>query len=118
MAQRPDPQSFPLSSGDYVQLEFTVTDNDAAAVNLTGGTGRFAMARTVDDTAVIDSDSSPQTATVTVVGASTGRVDVIIDDADTEALVGEYYYEFKWTDSTGKEAVVAWGYIAFAKNLT
>ena len=118
MAQRQDPQSLTMSSGDYVQLEYTVKDNDAAAVDLAGGSGRFAMARSVTDTPVIDSGTSPQTATITVVDTAAGRVNVVIDDADTEALEGEYYYEFKWTDLNGREAIVGWGFMDFAQNLT
>lgn len=118
MAQAPEMQSFPLMSGDQVQLEFTVTDNDSAAVDLTGGSGRFAMARSPSATVVIDSDASPQTATVTVISAVAGTVNVVITDTNTEALIGDYYYEFKWTDSSGKEAVVARGWMSYEKNLT
>lgn len=105
-------------SGDQVQLEFTVTDNDGTAVDLTGGSGRFAMARTVSDTPVIDSNASPETATVAVQVAADGTVNVTITDENTEALAGDYYWEFKWTDGTGREAVVARGIMSFDVNLT
>jgi len=119
MAQAPAPQSFPAMSGDQLQLEFTITDNDSAAVDLTGGSGRFAMARKPSSSSNdIDSAASPQTATVTVVSAAAGTVNVVITDENTEALLGDYYYEFKWTDSSGREAVVARGYITFHRNLT
>ena len=104
-------------SGDQVQLEFTVRDNDSAIVDLTGGSGRFAIARSPTDSPVIDSDASPATATLNVTPL-TGRIDVIITDENTEALIGDYYYELKWTDVTGREAVVARGWISFADNLT
>ncbi len=118
MGQAPTYQSFPLMSGDEVQLEFTVTDNAGAVVDLTAGSGRFAVARTpIDATLVIDSDASPSTATISVVDPLTGRVDVIIADEQTESLLGDYYYEFKWTDIFGREAVVARGIMSFASNL-
>lgn len=117
MAERPDPQSITLSSGENIQLEFTVTDNDGTAVNLTGGTGRFAAARKVGQSLAIDSDASPQTATISVVSATDGTVNVLIDDSVTEGLSGDYYWEFKWTDSSGNEAIVALGWMSFAANM-
>ena len=111
-------QSFPLMSGTQHQLEFTVTDNDGAAVNLTGGSGRFAMARSISDTPAIDSNASPQTATITVTDAANGLVNVVITDENMDALVGDYYWEFKWTDSSGREAVIARGVISVDENLT
>lgn len=117
MAERQDAQSFKLNSGDNVQLEFTVVDNDEVAVNLTGGSGRFAMARNVGEALAVDSDASPATATISIVDAVNGLVNVLIDDDVTDPLEGDYYYEFKWTDSSGNEAIIALGYITFYANL-
>lgn len=118
MAEAPAYQSFPIVSGDDVQLEFTVRDNDDAVVDLTGGSGRFAMARSVlSSSLVLDSDASPATATINIVDPLTGRVDVLIADTDTDALSGDYYYEFKWTDVLGREALIARGIMTFADNL-
>jgi hypothetical protein len=111
-------QSFPLVSGEYVQMEFTVRDNDNAVVDLTAGTGRFAAARTPSDTVlVLDSAASPANATVQVVDPLTGRVNVLITDEVTEPLIGDYYWELKWTDIAGREATVARGIMSFAANL-
>jgi len=107
-------QSFPVSSGDKVVLPITVTDNDGSAVTLTGASARFAMARDIGKSLVIDSDASPATASISI---SSNVVTVTIDDADTEALEGDYYYECKVTDSSGNEAVVARGWITFVRNL-
>ena len=117
MGTAPTYQSFPAVSGDQLQMNFTVTDNDSNAVNLTGGSGRFALARDSASSIVIDSSTSPQTATITVTDASNGLVNVVITDENTEALSGDYYYEFKWTDSSGREAVIARGVIEFEVNL-
>jgi hypothetical protein len=118
MGIAPTMQSFPVMSGDQVQLEFTVLDRNDDIVDLTGGSGRFAMARRPTSNPGIDSDASPATATINVINPLTGRVDVIMTDENTEALRGSYYYEFKWTDLSGREAVVARGWISFAENLT
>lgn len=114
----PEPQSFPVMSGEQLQLELTITDNAGSVVDLTGGSGRFALARTWADSPVIDSAASPATASISVVTPLAGRVNVVITDENTEALIGDYYYEFKWTDSSGREAITNRGWISFAGNLT
>lgn len=118
MSEAPVFQSFPIMSGEDVQLEFTVTDNDGLVVNLTGGNGRFAAARNPNSaTLVIDSDASPATATVAVQNAPNGLVNVSIADTVTDALHGDYYWEFKWTDVTANECVVARGWLTIQTNL-
>ena len=117
MGTAPSYQSFSVMSGDQVQLNFTVTDNDDAAVDLTGGSGRFAMARSSSSTPVIDSNASPQSATITIVSAAAGTVNVVIPDEYTDDLDGDYYWEFKWTDVSGREAVIARGVMTLETNL-
>ena len=111
-------QSFPAMSGDELVLPITVKDNDDALVNLSGGAGRFAMARKPSGTIVIDSGASPATATVILTDATNGLLTVTITNEITEALRGDYYYEHKFTDSAGREAVTTRGWISFATNLT
>jgi len=118
MGQAPDYQSFPAMSGDQLSLPITVKDNDVAVVDLTGGAGSFKMARDQYSTPVIDSEESPATATVVLTTPLSGLMTVTITDENTEALIGDYYYECKFTDSAGREAVVARGWISFAPNLT
>lgn len=121
MAERQAPQSFTITSGENITLEFTVSDNDSALIDTTGGSGRFVMARSnTASTLDVDSDASPQTATVTPANASptTGRIDVAIDDSVTDSLSGDYYYELKWTDASANESVVAWGWITVEPSLT
>lgn len=118
MGEAVEYQSFPLVSGETAQLEFVVRDNAGAVVDLTGGSGRFAAARTpLDSTLTLDSDASPATAQVQVVNPLTGEVNVILTDEITDPLIGDYYWEFKWTDIAGREATVARGIMSFAANL-
>jgi len=118
MGEAVDYQSFPLVSGETTELEFTVTDNDNAVVDLTGGSGRFAAARTpLDASLVLDSAASPATATIQVVNPLAGTVNVILADTVTDDLSGDYYWEFKWTDILGREAIIARGIMSFADNL-
>jgi hypothetical protein len=111
-------QSFPAMSGDQLVLPITVKDNDDVVVDLTGGSVRFAMARDPGGAVVIDSDASPATATAVLTTPASGLITVTITDENTESLTGDFYYECKFTDSSGREAVVARGWISFAKNLT
>lgn len=118
MAQEPEYQSFPLVSGDTVQLEFTVRDRFDAILPLTGGSGRFAMSRKrTDSTRIVDSDASPATATIQVIDAANGRVNAVIDKTITDGLDGDYYYVMKWTDSADRSALVAHGIASFGANL-
>lgn len=110
-------QSFPAMSGDQLSLPITVRDNNDAIVDLTGGAAVFKMARTPDSVPTIDSTASPATATAVLTPLS-GLITVTITDENTEALRGDYYYECKFTDVSGREAVVARGWISFADNLT
>ena len=119
MGQAPAMQSFPAMSGDELVLPITVVDNAEAIVNLTGASAVFAMARTPGSVnRDIDSSASPATASVIFTDAVNGLLTVTITDENTEALEGDFYYECKVTDNTGREAVVARGWISFAINLT
>ena len=112
---RPAPQSFVISSGEDVTFQVTVKDIDGVAVDITGGSGRFAMARNTGATAAVDSDAG--SSTITVQDAGAGRVDISIADTMTDNLLGDYYYEFKWTDDIANELVVAFGWITVAPSL-
>lgn len=106
-----------MSGGELV-LPITVRDNSDAIVDLTGGAAVFKMARNPRATPAIDSTASPATATAVLTTPLSGLITVTITDENTEALVGDYYYECKFTDNAGREAVVARGIITFAENLT
>lgn len=105
-------------SGDQLVLPITVRDNDGNLVDLTAATARFAMARSASGTPVIDSAASPSTASIVFTDPAGGVVTVTITDENTEALLGDYYFECKITDVAGREAVVVRGWISFAENLT
>lgn len=105
-------------SGDQVSLPITIVDNDGTVVNLTNGTGSFKMARDQYSSPVIDSTTSPATASIDISQPLQGLMTVTITDENTEALEGDYYYEAKFTDVAGREAVVARGWITFEPNIS
>lgn len=111
-------QSFGLQQGQDVQLPITVVDSSGAAVDLTGASARFAMARDESSTPVIDSAASPQTASIAITDASGGVLTVTLKDTDLDGLAGDYYYECKVTDSGGNESITTRGWITMDKALT
>jgi hypothetical protein len=112
------PQTRVIFSGEDVVMPVAVEDNDAAVVDLSGGTARFVAARRVGGELVLDSDASPATATVTIPSPSNGIIEVALAGADTDALVGTYYWELKLTDFSSNETVVAYGYLDVKDNLS
>lgn len=108
-----EPQSFVVFAGEDVSIPITVTDNDGNVVDLTGGSVRFAAARRVGGTAVLDSGASPATATAVVTTPASGLITVSLADTDTDDLLGTYAWQVKFTDSSSNETVVAHGFVTF-----
>ncbi len=117
MSQAPAPHSFELISGTELVMNITVRDDDSAVVDLTGGSVRFAAARSRTSTIVLDSNASPQTATATITDAANGVIQVVVTDTITEDLSGDYYFECKFTDASGRETTVTRGWISVTDNL-
>ena len=99
-------------------MDISVLDEDSAAANLTSATARFVMARTPTSSVLVDSNASPQTATVEFTSAVTGNVRVTMDNSMTASLLEDYYYELKVTDSGGREVVTTRGWITVEPSLT
>lgn len=118
MSQAVNYSSFPLSAGQDVSLNLTIVDSAGAAFDLTGASLRFIMATALDRNVVIDTATSPQTASYTVTDATAGEVTVSITDTNTDALLGDYYYEVKITDSSSTEGVTNRGIITFEASTT
>ena len=110
--------SFAVQAGQDINLDFTITDSAGSAVNLNGATVRFAAARTVGSTPVLDTTASPQTATITFSSPISNTFTASIKDTDSDGLRGDYYYEVKITDSSGNEAISNRGIITFEQALT
>ena len=110
--------SFPLVAGQDITLTISVTDSAGAAVDLTGASARFVLSTPNDRVTVLDSADSPQTATCAVTNEAGGVVTVTITAANSAALLGDYYYEIKVTDSAGAESVTNRGIITFETTTT
>lgn len=104
-------------AGDDVQLEFTVTDEDAAAVNIAGMTIRATIARDTAQTPVISTEASPATATATITAAASGQFQVEVAGEDTADLSGDYVFNVEIEDSNGAVSTVSRGDISFTKKV-
>lgn len=107
------PISRTYAAGDDLSLQFTVTDADGNAVNITGFTARFVIARRRGDTAVVSTEASPATATATLTTPASGIYTVTIDKTVTANLAGTYYFESEIEDGSGDESTVARGWLTF-----
>lgn len=88
-----------LNSGDDLNIKFTITDSDDAAVNLTGGTIRFKIATSlgVSNASALYFDSY-----TTFTDAANGIHIEVIPDATTNAWTsGHYIFQVRFNDSSG-----------------
>lgn len=107
---RLSPQNFEMFSGNTKPVKFDVIDHNDAIVDLTGATGSLAIAKRPDVEATITKAGS-------VPGAPINRIEFLLDPADTEPLVGTFYYECKVTDASGRVSTIAFGNIYIRRNL-
>jgi hypothetical protein len=109
LGRRTAVESFYFVAGNTIKLEFTVTNEDGDAVDVTSDTVRFALKKGF--TEVLGTDD------VTVSHEETDKFVVTIPDEKTSALQGTLRYQCELEDSAGDRATVARGYITFSENL-
>ena len=103
-------QNFEMFSGNTKPVAFDVIDHNDLAVDLTGASGSFAVARTSRGPALFTKSGS-------VPGSPTNRIQFTIAPADTEALNGTFYYECEITDAAGRVSTIAFGTVNIKRNL-
>ena len=88
-----------LKSGDDLQIRFTITDNDDAVVNLTGGTIKFKIAKNINK----DDASAEYLGTYTTFSAPTTGIqtETIADSVTATWTPGNYQYQVRFIDSSG-----------------
>jgi hypothetical protein len=85
-----------MFAGDTKILEITVTDDSNAVINITGVLIRWQLSKTVKDPPLV---SKAVGSGITIVNGPAGRFDVLINPADTLALIGSHYHEVEIDDS-------------------
>lgn len=102
----------PYVLGQDIIREFTVTDADGVAVDITGYTVTFAAARRVGDSPVIGTADS--TATANLTAPTTGTLQLSIPAASSAGLApGDYVAQLWVTDTLGRDIPVMQGCISF-----
>ena len=81
---------FEMYAGDSKTLQVTVLDDAGAAADISGATVRWQMARYCGATPVVEKATGSG---ISIVDGPTGRFDVALLPADTEALQGCHYHE-------------------------
>lgn len=94
-----------LYAGDDDRLEFTITQSDGSALDLTNMSIVWQLADRAAGPALITKDSA-NAGEIAVVDTVGGRFDVLLDPADTADLSGSFYHEVELTDVDGNEFTV------------
>ncbi len=110
------PQDFELVSGNDKNLNFTLTDQDDVAVDLTGATIVWAMAHAAKNKSRLITYTSPTNLIIT--DAATGKFQVQVQDTDTENLKArDYYHEARVVSAAGQKRTVAIGTVTLLDNV-
>lgn len=103
-------------AGNDQSWQFTVA-RDGAAVDITGMTLRFALARKPGATAVLSSEAPVSNVTCSIVTAASGVWKAVVAAAATAGLQGTYQYQAQVQDGSGAKSNVLYGYFTFKPNL-
>lgn len=102
----------PYIIGQDILREFTVTDADGAAVDITGYEVTFAAARRVGDSPVIGTAAG--TATATITDGPGGVLQLSIPAASSAGLAaGDYVAQLWLTDGSGRDIPVMQGCLSY-----
>ena len=102
-----------FAGNDHV-WEFTVTEDDVA-VDITGMTFRFVMARSASVTAVLSTEDATAVAAESTPAA--GKFTITVTDVNTEGLSGTYLFQAQVEDLSGDRSNVLHGYYTFKENM-
>lgn len=101
-----DKQNVTLYAGDNLRLLISVTDENGAALDLTGYSAVWTMAENAGDTAVVT--KSTDGGAVTIVGDAVGHVAIALSPVDT-AQVGRWWHQLVITSPGGAVSTVTTG---------
>ena len=107
-------QTVEIFAGDSHTLAFSVVDAAGTAIDLTGATIKWKMARSgVIPAEIIKSIGSG----ITVTNAAGGQFTVDLTTTDTAPLLGLYYFQALVIDSAGNQSVIAHGDLTLNLNI-
>ena len=104
--------------GDSLLLQHTVVDSNGDAVDITGWTLRFGLARTRGGTVLVGTELSPATATASITNDTGGVFTIAIAKTVSDDLTGDYYFKTEGQDGSGYVSTLAHGWQTFPVTLT
>jgi len=100
--------NFSFYAGDKKLVTITVLDASSEAVDIAGATIRWQAARsTADDDLVLQKSTGDSPGDITITDPSNGVFVVTLNEVDTDALSGLYYYEAEVVISGDISTVIA-----------
>lgn len=106
-------QDFVMWAGDNKLIDVTVVDGDGVAVDITGATIKWVLAKTAGDSALVTKTTGDG---ITITDAAAGKFRVTLVPADTESLAGVYYHEAEVTDASSQVSTVLIGKVIVYKS--
>lgn len=104
-------QNAELYAGDSAELEIALTDEEGAALDLSGATLAWKLARTPHAAAEVSKASGSG------ISISGSTATVALDDTETADLLGDYWHQLVVTDASGNVSTLATGTITFRKRV-
>lgn len=110
-------QDVSMRSGDTKKIDIVVDELDSAGVvtgqvNLSGATIKWKAF----DTSGMEQISKTTASGITILDAVGGKLQVLLDPADTAALEGRFLHETEVTDASGNVSTVTTGVLKVAKD--
>lgn len=108
-------QDFTLYAGEDKQINFTITDEDGVAVDLTGSSAVWVLARiaSTPDLVITKRSTVP-----TQIDYTNNTYHVYLNYEETDLLHGKYKHELRMINSDMQESVLATGEVRIYDSLT
>lgn len=111
-------QNFRIWTGNDLNVNFSVTDDNSSGLDLTAASVRWRAAKDPYHPSVISKFSTVGTSEINITNTTAGLLTVNLNESDTNSLLpGVYYHELEVEDSTGNPFTVAIGHMTLEKSL-
>lgn len=110
-------QNFELWAGDNKTLSFTANDENSSALDITGNTIRWSLARTPYEAALIEKSTTGGSTQVNITSSTAGTFEVTLNSSDSSSLRGVYYHEAHIIDGDSDEYTIAIGHATLTRSL-
>lgn len=88
-----------LNKGSQIIITATATDNTGAALDITSSTVTFTIAETVEDTPIVEFNTTPQ---IVKTSPASGIITITLNPSDLMSLGEDINYRYDlWTEDSG-----------------